>query len=106
VFLIASGDLRLSANQTCWPAQAGMERQIIAAFAADGITLKRVHPYDETLQHGLIWNQRMGMDVKSIPPQAPLIVEEDSNLRPSDSQSLGIVIVHICQEVTNLRQCS
>jgi len=74
-FLVASGDLRLSANQTCWPAQAEMERQIVAAFAAGGITVKRAHPYDETMQHGFIWNQRMGMDVfKSIPPQAPLIV--------------------------------
>lgn len=36
VFLIASGDLRLSANQTCWPAQAEMEQQIVAAFAAGG----------------------------------------------------------------------
>jgi len=75
VFLIASGDLRLSANQTCWPAQADMERQIIAAFAAERVTVRRAHPFDETLKHGFIWNQRMGMDVfKSIPAQAPLIV--------------------------------
>lgn len=75
VFLIASGDSRLSANQTCWPAQADMERQITAAFAAQGVTVKRAHPYDESLKHGFIWNQRMGMDVfKSIPPAAPLIV--------------------------------
>jgi hypothetical protein len=74
-FLIASGDLRLSANQTCWPAQADMERQITAAFAVEGITVKRAHPYDETIKHGFIWNQRMGMDVfKSIPSEAPLIV--------------------------------
>ena len=75
VFLIASGDSRLSANQTCWPAQTDMEREIIAAFAAEGATVKRAHPYDETLKHGFIWNQRMGMDVfKSIPPEAPLLV--------------------------------
>src|SRR5215217_9026211 len=75
VFLVASGDLRLSANQTCWPAQADMERQIIAALAAERVSLRRAHPYDETLKHGFIWNQRMGMDVfKSIPPSAPLIV--------------------------------
>jgi hypothetical protein len=74
-FLVASGDLRLSANQTCWPAQADMERQIVAAFAAIGITVKRAHPYDEAMKHGFIWNQRMGMDVfKSIPPDGPLIV--------------------------------
>src|SRR5690348_10666410 len=75
VFLVASGDLRLSANQTCWPAQAEMERQIVAAFAAEGVTVKRAHPYDEPMKHGFIWNQRMGMDVfKSIPTEAPLIV--------------------------------
>src|SRR5215217_32197 len=75
VFLVASGDLRLSANQTCWPAQADMERQIIAAFAAERVSVRRAHPYDETLKHGFIWNQRMGMDVfKSIPSEAPLIV--------------------------------
>jgi hypothetical protein len=75
VFLVASGDSRLSANQTCWPAQADMERQIIGAFQAEGAVVKRAHPYDEALKHGFIWNQRMGMDIfKSIPPQAPLIV--------------------------------
>jgi L-fucose isomerase, C-terminal domain len=75
VFLVASGDLRLSANQTCWPAQADMERQIVTAYAAEGVTVKRAHPYDEGMKHGFIWNQRMGMDVfKSIPSEAPLIV--------------------------------
>ena len=75
VFLIASGDSRLPANQTCWPAQADMERQIIAAFTTEGVAVNRAHPYDESLKHGFIWNQRMGMDVfKSIPPEAPLIV--------------------------------
>lgn len=75
VFLIASGDLRLSANQTCWPAQADMERQIAISFASEGTSIKRAHPYDASMQHGFIWNQRMGMDVfKSIPVDAPLIV--------------------------------
>ena len=75
IFLVASGDLRLSANQTCWPAQADMEAQISAAFATEGMTIKRAHPYNEELKHGFIWNQRMGMEVfKSIPLEAPLIV--------------------------------
>jgi len=75
VFLIASGDLRLSANQTCWPAQAEMEQQIASAFVTMGITVKRAHPYEDAMKHGFIWNQRMGMDVfKTIPPEAPLIV--------------------------------
>jgi hypothetical protein len=52
-----------------------MEAKIVAAFASEGITVRRGHPYDESMQHGFIWNQRMGMDVfKNIPPDAPLIV--------------------------------
>jgi len=74
-YLVASGDLRLSANQTCWPAQADMENKLSEAFAAEGIEIVRAHPYDEVAGHGFIWNQRMGMEVfKSIPPEAPLIV--------------------------------
>ena len=75
VYLVASGDLRLSANQVCWPAQAEMEQKICDAFAAEGWSVKRAHSYDPSLEHGFIWNQRMGMDVfKSIPADAPLIV--------------------------------
>src|SRR5215203_2676853 len=74
-FLVASGDSRLPANQICWPAQATMEQQIVAAFGAQGVTMKRAHLYVDALKHGFIWNQRMGMDVfKSIPTEAPLIV--------------------------------
>ena len=75
VFLIANGDSRLPANQTCWPAQADMEGQIMDTLAKEGVTVKRAHSYDEGLQHGFIWNQRMGMDVfKRIPADAPLVV--------------------------------
>jgi hypothetical protein len=74
-YLVASGDLRLSANQICWPAQADMEKKILTAFTAEGLAVKRAHAYDESLGHGFIWNQRMGMDVfKSIPLDAPLII--------------------------------
>ncbi len=77
MLLVANGDLRLSANQVCWPAQADMEERIKEAFAAEGITVRRAHQYDPELEHGFIWNQRMGMDVfKSIHPDAPLIVAE------------------------------
>ncbi len=75
IYLVASGDLRLSANQICWPAQADMEQKICDAFAEEGLTIKRAHPYDESLKHGFIWNQRMGMDIfKTIPTDAPLVV--------------------------------
>lgn len=75
--LIANGDLRLSANQTCWPAQEAMEKAVIAAFAREGITIKRGHPYDPAKQHGFIDSQKHGMEVfNSIPRDAKLIVAE------------------------------
>ncbi len=75
--LIANGDLRLSANQVCWPAQEAMEKQVVAAFKKAGIKVIRGHAYDPELKHGFIWNQRMGMDVfKTIHPDAKLIVAE------------------------------
>ncbi|MBI1281138.1 MAG: fucose isomerase [Anaerolineaceae bacterium] len=75
--LIASGDLRLAANQTCWAAQEAMEKQIVAAFKKEGIKVKRGHDYDPELKHGFIWSQRMGMDVfQNINPDAKLIVAE------------------------------
>ena len=77
VVLVASGDLRRSANQACWPAQEEMERHLVAAFAAEGVTVRRGHPYDPVEQHGFISSQRMGMEVfKSIHPDTPLIVAE------------------------------
>ena len=77
VLLVANGDLRQSANRVCWAAQAAMEAHLTAAFAAEGITLRRAHPYDPVLQHGFIYNQRMGMDVfAGIHPDAPLVVAE------------------------------
>lgn len=77
VVLIASGDLRLSANQKCWPAQEDMERRIGEAFARQGWSVRRAHAYDHDLKHGFIWNQRMGMDVfQSIHPDSPLVVAE------------------------------
>lgn len=75
--LIASGDLRLSANQKCWAAQQSMEATVIAAFAGEGITVKRGHAYDPAEGHGFISSQRRGMDVfKRIDPNARLIVAE------------------------------
>jgi len=77
VVLVASGDLRQSANIVCWPAQAAAESAVTKAFAAEGIKVRRAHPYREDLKHGFISSQRMGMDVFStIDPDAPLIVVE------------------------------
>jgi hypothetical protein len=77
VLLIASGDLRLSANQVCWPAQEAMEKTLTAALATEGYTLTRAHPYKAELKHGFIASQREGMEVfKTLDPDAPLIVAE------------------------------
>jgi hypothetical protein len=77
VLLIASGDLRQSANKICWPTQSEMEKQLTAALQAEGFTLRRAHPYREDLGHGFINSQRMGMDVfMKVHPDAPVIVAE------------------------------
>ncbi|MCL4505294.1 MAG: fucose isomerase [Chloroflexi bacterium] len=77
VYLIASGDLRLSANQVCWPAQEAMEKQIVEAVKREGATIKRGHPYDPVKKHGFIDSQKYGMEVfRSIPEDAPVIVAE------------------------------
>ena len=77
IVLVASGDLRLSANQECWQAQKEMEDKIRAVFEKEGFHLLRGHPYDAELKHGFIWNQRMGMDVfNTIPKDVKLIVAE------------------------------
>lgn len=77
VVLIANGDLRLSANQMCWPAQEAMEKTIIAAIQREGWTVRRGHPYKQDEEHGFIGSQKEGMEVfKNIHPDAPLIVAE------------------------------
>jgi L-fucose isomerase-like protein len=77
VVLVANGDLRQSANEVCWAAQAGLEQMLTAAFLEEGIKVRRAHPYDPALKHGFISSQRMGMDVfEHIHPDAPIVVAE------------------------------
>jgi hypothetical protein len=77
VVLVANGDLRQSANEVCWAAQAGLEEMLIAAFLEEGIKVRRAHSYNPTLKHGFISGQRMGMDIfEHIHPDAPLVVAE------------------------------
>src|SRR6202048_5070292 len=77
VYLVANGDLRLSANQKCEPAQAAMEKALVGAIQHEGFKVKRAHPFDETKGHGFIDSQKMGLRVfRSIPPEAPLVVAE------------------------------
>jgi hypothetical protein len=77
VLLVANGDLRLSANQNCWAAQAEMEATLTQALAELGYTLRRAHPYKEDERHGFIGSQKEGMCVfAGIDPKQPLIVAE------------------------------
>ena len=74
---MSNGDLRLSANQKCWPAQAKMEAVLARALGSEGWTVVRAHPYDKQKQHGFIDSQKMGMEVfRKLDPAAPLIVAE------------------------------
>jgi hypothetical protein len=77
VLLVASGDLRLAANQACWPAQAAMENELGAALAAEGHELVRAHPYKKSQRHGFLASQREGIEVfRGLDPNARLIVAE------------------------------
>ena len=76
-YLVASGDLRPSANLAGWPTQVAVEAALTAAFAHMGWAVHRGHEFDPAKGHGFIDSQRMGLEVfKTIPRDAPLIVAE------------------------------
>ena len=77
ILLVASGDLRESANRVCWPAQQELEAALEKAVAAAGHTLVRAHAVDDARGHGFIASQREGIEVfNSLDTDAPLIVAE------------------------------
>ena len=77
VIFIASGDLRLSANRVCWPAQQQVEAAVAKAVDQLGFTVIRGHDFDEAKGHGFIDSQKFGMDVfRKLDPAAPLIIVE------------------------------
>jgi hypothetical protein len=77
ILLVANGDLRQSANEKCWPAQAAMETRLTEVVASLGYKLVRAHPYKPALKHGFIGSQKEGMEVfAQIDPHTPLIVAE------------------------------
>ncbi len=77
IHLVASGDLRLSANQNCWPAQKQLEDALTTAVEACGYELVRAHPYKPQEKHGFIASQKEGMCVfAGLDPEAPLMVAE------------------------------
>jgi hypothetical protein len=77
VYLVASGDLRPSANRACWPAQKEMERLLRKAVERCGFKVTRAHNERPDAGHGFIASQREGIEVfRRIPNTAPLIVAE------------------------------
>ena len=77
IYLIASGDLRPSANEKCWPEQARMEELLTDAIQKEGFRVQRANPYDKKKKHGFIDSQKMGLEVfRRLDPEAPLIVAE------------------------------
>lgn len=76
-YLIASGDLRESANTGGWPVQVELEAGVTGVFNDLGWTVIRANEVDPATGHGFISSQRMGLEVfKNIPTDAPLIVAE------------------------------
>ena len=77
VSLIASGDLRESANRVCWPAQEAMEASLADVIGDLGGELVRAHSFAPERGHGFIASQREGMQVfRQLDPDRPLIVAE------------------------------
>ena len=77
VYLMSNGDLRLRANQKCWPTQDAVEAQIRGAVEAAGWQVERAHLYKQDQQHGFIGSQREGLEIfRRLDPTAPLIVAE------------------------------
>jgi hypothetical protein len=77
IYLIASGDLRVSANRKCEAEQQKMEQKLIAAVQSVGGTVRRAHGFRPEVGHSFIDSQKYGMEVfRKIPVDAPLIVAE------------------------------
>lgn len=77
VYLAASGDLRLSANQMCWAEQEKMEAALVSALGKMGVEVVRAHPYDPVEKHGFIKSQKHGIEIFSkLDPNVPIIVAE------------------------------
>ena len=77
VYILANGDLRLSANRVCWKEQARVEKVLSKAIGEEGWSVVRAHAFDRKKQHGFIDSQKRGIEVfRELDPDAPLIVAE------------------------------
>jgi hypothetical protein len=78
VLLVASGDLRPSANIECWPTQQAMESQLCAVLAERfQVEVERIHAFDPVKGHGFLDSQRAGLEAfATIDKSLPIIVAE------------------------------
>ncbi len=77
VYILANGDLRLSANRVCWKEQSRVEQVLSKAIKEEGWSVIRAHAFDRKKQHGFIDSQKRGIEVfRELDPDAPLIVAE------------------------------
>ena len=83
IYILANGDLRDSANKTCWAEQAKMEAELTAVIEsieyAPGkkYRVERLHDFDPLLGHGFINSQAMGNKVlRKLPKNAKVILAE------------------------------
>lgn len=77
VYFVASGDLRLSANQMCWTAQKELEEGLAKVVERFGRRVVRAHPFVGSKGHGFIDGQRYGLEIfRQIPRDAPVVVVE------------------------------
>lgn len=74
-YLVASGDLRESANTAAWRTQADFEALLTSVFEDNGWDVVRAFDVDPETGHGFISSQRMGLEVfQGIPADVPLVV--------------------------------
>jgi hypothetical protein len=77
IAIVANGDLRLSANQKCWPVQEQVESAVVGAIRKMGYEVRRGHEYEPLKKHGFIDSQKRGIEVfRTLQTDVPLVVIE------------------------------
>jgi hypothetical protein len=75
IYILANGDLRLSANRNCWPTQQDVETRVTEVLTSLGYDPVRAHKYDPVEEHGFIGSQKHGLEVfRQLDPAVPLVV--------------------------------
>ncbi|WP_293697047.1 fucose isomerase [uncultured Agrococcus sp.] len=75
IYTVASGDLRLSANEAGWPMQQQFESRVEEVLGERGWSVQRAHDVNPATGHGFIDTQRRGIEVfKRVPKDAPVVI--------------------------------